>query len=232
MAEDQERELRTVLVVGAHPDDPEFGCAATMAKWANEGREIHYVLLTSGDKGSHDPGIRPGEVAAMREKEQRAAAEELGVRSVRFLHYPDGQLENTMELRRHLCHLIRNIKPDILVTIDPWRRYQLHPDHRVAGQVALDAAWAAREWYLFPEQLVDNDPWRVQEIFLFWTDDADYFEDVNSSIDQRVAALMQHDSQVNGRKEKVAERIRKAAGETGKDHGYEYAEGFKRIVLH
>jgi len=232
MAEDQKRELRTVLVVGAHPDDPEFGCAATIAKWANEGREVHYVLLTSGDKGSHDPGIRPGEVAAMREKEQRAAAEELGVRSVRFLHYPDGQLENTMELRRHLCHLIRNIKPDILMTIDPWRRYQLHPDHRVAGQVALDASWAAREWYLFPEQLVDNDPWRVQEIYLFWTDDADYFEDVSSSIDQRVAALMQHNSQVNGRKEHVSERIRKAAGATGKDHGYEYAEGFKRIVLH
>ena len=218
-----------VLVVGAHPDDPEFACAATIAKWAEGGREIHYVLLTSGDKGSHDPAVRPGQIAATREAEQRAAAEELGVRSVRFLHYPDGMLENTMDLRRHLCGLIREIKPHILMTIDPWRRYQLHPDHRAAGQVALDAIWAAREWYLFPEQLVDDEPWRVSEVLLFWTDEPDYWEDVTSSIGRRIDALKRHDSQVQRRVESLGDRIRKSASEVGKGHDCEYAEAFKRF---
>jgi LmbE family N-acetylglucosaminyl deacetylase len=228
---DQEPELRTVLVIGAHPDDPEFGCAATIAKWAADGKLIDYVLLTSGDKGSHNPALRPGQVAAKREEEQRRAAKELGVRSVRFLHYADGMLENTMDLRRHLCGIIREFRPDILMAIDPWRRYQLHPDHRAAGQAAIDAAWASREWYLFPEQLLDNEPWRVKEIYLFWTDSPDYWEDVSGSIDRRIAALRHHDSQVNGRLDTLDERIRKGAAETGKEQGYEYAESFKRIKM-
>ena len=231
MTETNEPQLNTVMVIGAHPDDPEFGCAATVAKWAGLGREIHYVLLTSGDKGSHDPGLRPGQVAARREVEQRGAAEELGVRSVKFLHYPDGMLENTMDLRRHLCGLIRKMKPDILLAIDPWRRYQLHPDHRAAGQAALDAVWAAREWNLFPEQLVDREPWRVKEIYLYWTDDADYWEDVTESMGRRIAALSHHDSQVNGRIESIGERIRKGAHDVGEKHGCEYAEGFRKIKL-
>ena len=231
MNTDGESRPRTVMVIGAHPDDCECGCAATVAKWAKQGRQIDYVLLTSGDKGSHDPGKRPGQVAAMRENEQRAAAKELGVRSVRFLHYPDGMLENTMALRRHLCGLMRKMRPHILLTIDPWRRYQLHPDHRVAGQAALDAVWAAREWHLFPEQLVDSEPWRVQEVYLFWTDAADHWEDVSDSMDQRMAALAQHDSQVDGRIEAIEKRIRENAREVGEAYGYKYAEAFKRIKL-
>lgn len=225
------QELKTVMVVGAHPDDPEFGCAATICKWADMGREIDYVLLTSGDKGSHDPTLHPGQVAAQREEEQRAAAKELGVRSVHFLHYPDGMLENTMDLRRQLCGLIRTGKPDIVLAIDPWRRYQLHPDHRVAGQAALDAVWAAREWYIFPEQLIGLEPWRVKEVYLYWTNDADYWEDVSGSMDKRIRALMRHDSQVNGRMERIEERIRKAAAEVGAAHGLAYAEEFKFIKL-
>ncbi|HHX44037.1 MAG TPA: PIG-L family deacetylase [Chloroflexi bacterium] len=229
--ENKEQELNTVMVIGAHPDDPEFGCAATICKWASMGRDIHYVLLTSGDKGCHDPAVHPGQVAAQREDEQRAAARELGVRSVRFLHYPDGMLEYTMDLRRQLCELVRTLTPDIVLAIDPWRRYQLHPDHRVAGQAALDAVWAAREWYIFPEQLIDREPWRVKEVYLYWTDDADYWEDVTESMDKRIAALMHHDSQVNGRMDRIEERIRKTAAQVGEPHGIAYAEGFKRITL-
>ena len=231
MTESQQEELHRVLVIGAHPDDPEFGCAATIAKWASQGREIHYLLLTSGDKGSHDPAQRPGQVAAKREEEQRAAAKELGVQSVRFLHYADGMLENTMDLRRHLCGLIRKIKPEIVLAIDPWRPYQLHPDHRVAGQVALDAVWAAREWYLFAEQLVDDEPWRVKEIYLYWTGSPDYWEDVTESMETRVQALLHHNSQVNGRTDRVRERIMDRAHETGVEKGYQYAEAFKLIKL-
>ena len=153
------------------------------------------------------------------------------MRDVRFLHYPDGMMDNTMDLRRQLCELIRQVKPDILLTIDPWRPYQLHPDHRAAGQAALDAAWAAREWYLFPEQLVDHEPWRIKEIYLFWTGDADYWEDVSDSIDRRVEALKRHDSQVNGRIAQIEERIRKMAAEVGSAHGCQYAEAFRRIKL-
>lgn len=229
--DEQKTEIQRVMVIGAHPDDPEFGCAATVAKWASLGKEIHYVLLTSGDKGSHDPAQRPGQVAAQREVEQRAAAHELGVRTVKFLHYPDGMLENTMDLRRHLCGLIRKNKPHVVLAIDPWRPYQLHPDHRVAGQAALDAVWAAREWYLFPEQLVGQEPWRVSEVYLYWTGSADYWEDVTESIEKRIQALIHHNSQVNGRIDTIGERIRKGAAETGEPHGYAYGEAFKYIKL-
>ena len=222
--------LDRVMVIGAHPDDPEFGCAGTVVKWAQAGRKIMYVLLTSGDKGSHDPDLRPGRLAAQREEEQRAAAQELGVEQVKFLRYPDGLLENTLDLRRNLCSLIRRYRPHIVLTIDPWRQYQLHPDHRAAGQAALDAIYAAREWYIFPEQLVqDVEPWRVKEVYLFWTGEADYWEDISTSIDARIAALARHASQVGTNVEKLSERIRQYARQAGETAGYEYAEGFKRF---
>ena len=222
-------ERKRVLVVAAHPDDPEFGCAATVAKWVEQGRIVDYLLLTSGDKGSHDPTLMPGQVAERREREQRNAAHVLGVNSVTFLRYPDGMLENTLILRRRLCGLIREFKPHVLVTIDPWRPYQLHPDHRAAGQVALDATWAAREWHLFPEQLVSSEPWRVSELYLFWTDSANHWEDVSDTIDKRLAALAEHKSQVRDRMEAIAERILQGCRETGQAHGFAHAEAFKRF---
>jgi LmbE family N-acetylglucosaminyl deacetylase len=228
------------MVIAAHPDDPEFGCAGTVVKWAQAGRAITYVLLTSGDKGSHDPDLRPGRLAALREDEQRAAAAELGVEDVIFLRYPDGLLENTLELRRRLAGLLRERRPDIVVAIDAWRPYQLHPDHRAAGQAAVDAVYAAREWYIFPEQLVQGvDPWRVKEIYLFWTDSPDYWEDITCCLETRIVALMRHTSQVDPAaalkvgldRDKLAERVRQRAREAGEKPGYAYAEGFKRFVL-
>jgi LmbE family N-acetylglucosaminyl deacetylase len=222
--------LTRVMVIAAHPDDPEFGCAGTIVKWAQAGRTITYVLLTSGDKGSHDPDLRPGRLAALREEEQRAAAQELGVEQVIFLRYPDGLLENTLELRRRLSSIIRQYRPHIVLTIDPWRLYQLHPDHRAAGQAALDAIYAAREWYVFPEQLVGEvEPWRVREVYLFWTNSADYWEDISQCIETRFSALARHASQVGLNMDKLTERIRNRTREAGKEAGYEYAEGFKRF---
>jgi len=224
--------LDRVMVIAAHPDDPEFGCAGTVVKWAGAGKLITYVLLTSGDKGSHDPDLRPGRLAALREGEQRAAAADLGVRQVIFLRHPDGILENTLELRRQLAALIREHRPHIVLTIDPWRHYQLHPDHRAAGQAALDAVYAAREWYIFPEQLVEGiDPWRVREVYLFWTDNADYWEDITPCLETRIAALMRHASQVGLDQGKLAERIRQRAREAGDGPGYAAAEAFKRFQL-
>lgn len=223
-------ELQRVMVIAAHPDDPEFGCAGAVLKWAQAGRTITYVLITSGDKGSHDPDLRPGLLAARREVEQRAAAAELGVGDVIFLRRPDGLLENTLDLRRELAALVRRLRPHIVVTIDPWRPYQLHPDHRAAGQAAMDAVWSAREWGIFPEQLVEGvEPWRVRQVYLFWTDHADYWEDISCCLEQRIAALMRHVSQVGTEPEKLAERVRQRAREAGEKPGYAAAEAFKRF---
>src|SRR5512135_2464070 len=195
MPADANEPLNRVMVIAAHPDDPEFGCAGTVLKWSRAGKQVTYVLLTSGDKGSHDPDMRPGRLAAQREDEQRAAAAELGVTEVVFLRRPDGLLENTLDLRRELSNIMRHRQPHIVLTIDPWRHYQLHPDHRAAGQGALDAIYAARERLVFPEQLVDGvQPCRPKVVFLFWTENADHYVDVSSTIDKRIAALKQHQS--------------------------------------
>jgi LmbE family N-acetylglucosaminyl deacetylase len=221
-----------VMVIAAHPDDPEFGCGGTIAKWAESGKEISYVLLTSGDKGSRDPTIRPGKLATLREKEQRVAAKELGVKEVVFLRYPDGIVENTLALRAQLAGILRKFKPHIVCAIDPWKTYQLHPDHRAAGYAALDAIYAAREWNIFAEQLVgDEDPWRVRQIYLFWTDNPDHWEDVSETIHKRVSALAHHASQVGSDREKLDKRIRERAKKAGELSGYAYAEGFKLIKL-
>lgn len=224
-------EPKRVLVIAAHPDDPEFGCAGTIAKWADQGYEVHYLLLTSGDQGNRDRTVHPSEMAHLRETEQRAAAEVLGVRSVKFLRYPDGLLENNMDLRRRLCGLIRRYRPHIVVTIDPWRPYQLHPDHRAAGFGALDAVRGTHSWNLFPEQLNGAEPWRVKEVYLFWTGAPDHWEDVSDYMDLRIAALRRHASQMRNRADSLEARVRQASSEVGQPLGYRYAEAFKRIEV-
>jgi LmbE family N-acetylglucosaminyl deacetylase len=224
------REAQRVLVVVAHPDDAEYGCAATVAKWTAEGREVSYLLLTSGDKGSKDPRIRPGQLAARREREQRSAAASLGVREVIFHRHPDGMLENSMALRREIAGVIRSRRPHLLLTIDPWRRYQTHPDHRAAGLAALDAAYAAKEINLFPEQLVDGvAPWRIRAAWLFWSESPDHWEDVGSCIGRRIAALRRHASQVGRDPKKLAAEVRTRARETARrgSQTFSYAEAFK-----
>lgn len=229
---EQQESLDRVMVIAAHPDDPEFGCGATIAKLAGQGKEITYVLLTSGDKGSHDPGVRPGQLAATREREQRAAAAVLGVKEVIYLRYADGILENTLALRGQLANLLRRHKPHIVFAIDPWKHYQLHPDHRAAGFAALDAIFAAREWNIFAEQLVeDEDPWRVKQVYLFWTDHPDHWEDVSDTIGRRIEALACHVSQVGTDTTKLDERIRERAAKTGEKPGYSFAEEFKLLQL-
>ena len=220
------------MVIAAHPDDPEFGAGATIGKWARNGAEITYVLVTSGDKGSHDRDKRPEEVAQMREQEQRRAAEILGVRDVVFLRYPDGIVENTMALRRQLAGIVREHEPHAVLTIDPWRRYQLHPDHRAVGWAALDAVWAAREWNIFAEQVrPGKDPWRVKEVYLFWSDEQDHVEDVSETAELRIAALEAHESQTGGRMDRIRQGTLHGLANVGGPHGYQYAEAFKLLRL-
>lgn len=228
--EDKELEFTRVMVIAAHPDDPEFGAGGTLAKLAAAGKEITYVLLTSGDKGSHDPAVRPGQLATKRESEQRAAAEVFGVKEVLFLRYADGILENSLTLRARLAQIIRERKPEVVFAIDPWRHYQLHPDHRAAGFAALDAIWAAREWHIFAEQLSgDEEPWRVSMAYLFWTDHEDHWEDISPTIDTLIEGLSRHVSQVGTEREKLDARLRERSAKAGAEHGLAHAEGFKRI---
>jgi LmbE family N-acetylglucosaminyl deacetylase len=227
-------ERRRALVIAAHPDDPEYGCAGTVARWAAEGAQITYLLLTSGDKGSKDPTVRPGRLAAVREKEQAQAAAELGVSDLVFLRHPDGMLENTMELRRELAGIIRQRKPHAVFAIDPWRHYQTHPDHRAAGFAALDAVYAAKEVNLFAEQLAHGvEPWRVKEVYLFWTDAPDFWEDISESVERRIAALLRHSSQVGKDRKGHGRWIRETSRSTAKKAGLacKYAEAFKLLKL-
>ena len=220
------------MVIAVHPDDPEFGGGGTIAKWARAGREVTYVLITSGDKGSHDRALRPEDVAATREREQRAAAAVLGVKDVVFLRHADGVVENNLALRRELMAVVREREPHVVMTIDPWRRYQLHPDHRACGWAALDAVWAAREWNIFPEQIrAGREPWRVKEVYLFWTDHADHWEDVGETVEQRIQSLAAHASQTGSRMERIRERILAGCRETGAAAGCRYAESFKLLRL-
>lgn len=227
---EETKSLDRVLVIAAHPDDPEFGCGGTIAKWAAAGKDVRYLLLTSGDKGSKDRALRPEQLAAQREGEQRAAAEALGVQEVVFLRHPDGLLENNLGLRRELAGYIRKLKPHIIAAIDPWRHYQLHPDHRAAGMATLDALWSAREWNIFPEQLYgDEEPWRVSEVYLFWTDHPDHYEEVSDFVDARINALACHASQVGEDRERLDKRIRERTAKTGEEAGMAHAESFKLI---
>ena len=137
-----------VMVITPHADDAEGGVGGTVARWTREGKSVVYVVCTNGDKGTSNPEIRPAELAEIREKEQLAAAEILGVREVIFLRYPDQGLEDTPEFRKDLVRQIRKYRPDLVVTVDPYRRYMWHRDHRITGQVVLVAIFPyARDLY-------------------------------------------------------------------------------------
>lgn len=225
-----------VMVIVAHPDDAEFGCAGTVAKWARAGKEIVYVLCTDGSHGTSDPTISPDRLKTIRATEQRAACARLGVRAVVFLDYEDGMLTPNLELRRDLTRVIRRYKPDIAIVQDPTRRwggqtYLNHPDHRAAGEAALDAIYpAARDRWTFPELLHEGlEPHKVQEVFISGTDQPEIWVDITETIDDKLAALKEHHSQVgHWEPDKfVRERGRQAA----EGHDMEYAETFKYLRL-
>ncbi|MBX5491628.1 MAG: PIG-L family deacetylase [Chloroflexi bacterium] len=220
-----------ILVVQAHPDDAEHGMAGTVARWTREGRRVHYLLCTSGDKGSADPHARPSDVARQREAEQREAGRRLGLASVQFLGRPDGELEVSLAFRAEVTAVIRAVRPQLVATFDPWRPYQLHPDHRAVGQVTLDAVIAARDPLYYPEQRRDGlEAYRVREVWLWSTDQPDVWIDITDTLELKLHALQAHVSQL-GDWTARAERIRERARAVGSRYGVAYAEEFKRLVL-
>jgi LmbE family N-acetylglucosaminyl deacetylase len=155
-----------VMVVTPHPDDAESAAAGSIARWIREGKDVIYVVCTNGDKGSSDINMKPEELAIIREQEQRAAASVLGVREVIFLRYPDQALEDTPEFRKKIVRLIRMYQPETVVTVNPYRRYIFHRDHRITGQVTLDAIFPyARDTHSYPDLLEQGlQPHKVKEV--------------------------------------------------------------------
>ncbi len=229
---------RVALAIGAHPDDVEFGCGATLAKWAAAGCLVHHLICTDGSKGTWDPLADAHTLAARRQLEQREAARRLtGTRAgeVVFLGYIDGELDSDLSARGRVAFVIRQLRPDVVLGHDPWKRYRLHPDHRHAGLLACEGIVAARDPHFFPEQGIAHH--RPEHLMLFEADAPDHLEDVSDWIDPKLAALEAHESQFESTMKAVDDaqlvafhdRIRNRLTGIGSDHGVGAAEVFKLI---
>ncbi len=226
-----------VLVVAAHPDDIEFGAAGTVARWIGEGARARYLLITRGDKGSDDPTTDPQQLAATREAEQRAAAAELGVEGVDFLDEPDGQVQVTLRLRERITYAIRAFRPEIVMGHDPTvlfvnNEWVNHPDHRAVGEATVDAVFpTARDPLNFPEHMAAGlEPWKVAEIYLWSTNEANQIVDITDTLERKIAALEHHASQFHEFGD-TARWLRRRSEELGERAGYRAAEGFRRVML-
>ena len=226
-----------VMVIVAHPDDADYGPAATVAGWMDAGSVGHLVCCTSGDAGAEDPDTDPLELARLREAEQRAAAAIVGYEAVTFLHRPDGALENDLALREQLVRLIREFRPDAVLTMDPTLifhsdGYIQHTDHRAAAMAAVDSVYpAARNAMAFPHLAKAGlAPHQVARLMLFWTEEPNAWVDVSATVGRKVAALREHRSQVR-EPEKLEERVLGWAREEGERVGVPAAESLRVIRL-
>lgn len=228
-----------VLTIGAHPDDAEFGAGATLARWADAGTEVAMLIMTDGSKGSWDPEINKARLVLQRKDEQSRAADVLGAASVIHLDHVDGELEYTMDLRKVLARHIRANRPDVVLTHDPWQRYQLHPDHRATGLLAIDAVVAAREPLMYPDMGM---PAHRPGFVLLWSaDEPDHAERVQPEwFDRKVDALLCHSSQSattmggadssTDRRLAFIDRLKKRHTDNGDAFGIGPSESFKKIV--
>jgi LmbE family N-acetylglucosaminyl deacetylase len=227
------------LAVGAHPDDVEFGCGATLAKWAANGCVVHHVVCTDGSKGTWDPHADVAELAARRQVEQREAARRLAganAGEVVFLGRVDGELENDRSTRSELAAAIRRLRPDVVLGHDPWKRYRLHPDHRAAGFLVCDSVVAARDPHFFPEHRIPHH--RPDRLLLWEADVPGHLEDVEGWVDRKLDALEAHESQFESTMKAVDDdqlaafrgRIRTRLADLGRPHGSGAAELFALIA--
>jgi LmbE family N-acetylglucosaminyl deacetylase len=232
------------LAVGAHPDDIEFGCGATLAKWAAAGCVVHHLVCTDGSKGSWNPAADTAALVLERQAEQRAAAAALGATGhCVFLGWPDGELESGLRQRWEVAYWIRRLRPSVVLGHDPWKRYRLHPDHRHAGLLAVEGVVAARDPHFFPEQALPHH--RPDELLLFEADEVDHLEDVEAFVGAKLAALQAHSSQllstmgidataepaeVARQTDAFEARIRDRLADDGAGAGLAAAEAFKRIA--
>lgn len=224
------------MVISPHPDDAEFGTAGTVAKMAQQGKAVVYVICTNGDKGTDDLNIKPEELAKIREEEQLAACQVLGVKEVKFLRYPDQSLEDTPEFRKDIVRQIRTYRPELIITSDPYRRYFWHRDHRIAGRVVLDAVFPyARDVWAYPDMIEEGlKPHKVKEVWLWASEDKDinFRSDITDTFDLKVEALRCHKSQI---KEPISSEREKWLCQRARDmaegESFPLAEGFHRLEV-
>lgn len=229
--------LGPILVVMAHPDDPDFFCGGSVARWASQGHHVVYCLLTRGDKGADQPGVDSEALKRTREAEQRAAAAVLGVGDVQFLDYLDGELAATYEVKRDVVRVMRQVQPQIVVTSDPSTFYASfinHSDHRVAGEVTLDAVWpGTRSALYYPELYQDEglEPHKVPEVYIAGSLNPDVTVDVTAFFETKIRALTEHKSQIKD-PEGLAERLKDRMLDPGSPpEAPRYVERFKYIKL-
>jgi LmbE family N-acetylglucosaminyl deacetylase len=206
-------EVARILVITAHPDDVDFGIAGTVATWTDAGIEVVYCIVTNGDAGGSDPSVSRADMVVLRQSEQIAAAKCVGVSDVRFLGYPDGRVETSLDLRRDLAKVIRQVRPEWVSCPSPERNYARipasHPDHRAVGSAALDAVYPdARNPFAFPELAAAGlEPWTVHQVWISGGPQLNRFVDITDTFDRKIAALRAHESQT-GQMDNLADMLR------------------------
>lgn len=232
--EDRKENQKIVMVIAAHPDDSEFGSGGTIAKWVREGQKVICVVCTNGDKGTPDDNMTSERLAKIREQEQKEAAKVLGVSRVIFLGYGDGELEDTPEFRGKLVRLIREYRPDAVITHDPKLRYIGHRDHRIAGMVAMDAIFPySRDHLFYPEHRAEGlQPHKVKEVYFTGSEDPDTFIDISDTWEIKAKAICCHVSQVGDHSkdwETWSKQMQQRMAAMQKRQGLPISEGFKKI---
>lgn len=223
-----------ILVIAPHPDDPEFGVAGTVARWTKAGKRVVYVICTSGEKGTSDRSLTPEQIAHIREQEQIAAAHMVGVQNVIFLRHPDQHLEDTPAFRKDIVRQIRIHRPHTVVTADPYRRYIWHRDHRITGQVVLDAIYPyARDHLAYPDLLTEGlEPHRVQEVLCWAAEDVNLRSNISETFDLKLAALRCHKSQIDDFGiENLENWLRERCMKMAEGEPFELAEAFHQVNI-
>ena len=233
-------EGKVLLIIAAHPDDPEFGCGATVAKYIKEGATAYYVICTNGNRGSRANKFDAVELVETRHSEQENAANIIGVTETFFLDHDDGNLTANLEVKEQIVRIIRKLKPDIILTHDPSWFYQVndgsarvnHNDHRQTGIATLDAVYPlSRDLASFPEHAKAGlTPHHIPEVLLFSVQTPDYFVDVSGSWETKVKAVLAHQSQIDDPKQ-TKKRVTERMKELGKQADYDYSEGFIRLIF-
>ena len=224
-----------VLVCTPHPDDAEMGVGGTVTNWLRQGAEATLVVVTNGDKGSSDLEMTSERLVEIRECEQLAAAEVLGWKEVIFLREPDAEVEDNLRFREKLVRAIRKTRPDVVMTTDPQKRtFYQHRDHRITGQVTMDAVFPlARDHLNFPEHMAEGlQPHKTQFLYFWHSDDPDTYIDISQSIDLKIKALLKHESQIAAqRAAELSKHMKERAHEAGKAHGMEACESFRVVEM-
>ena len=226
---------KKILVVVAHPDDAEAFCGGTLIRLAKAGNNLHLVMSTNGDRGSHDYRMRPTDLMSMRRQEQEEARQIVGIDEISWLGYRDGELANMSDLRERIIRVIRQYQPNIILTFDPWKHYEFHPDHRTVGFVVSEARMLADLPWVCPEFTLEGlVPWHAEELYLFAPEEPNYWVDITDTVDLKVKSRLVHHSQndfihCEADAQNFADQIKTWARKNGEPNGVQYAEAFHKV---